>query len=160
MRNNEARLPSTLPKAATGSPQPRRSSEADEPLTTPSVREWAAKIVIAYVQNNQLATGQIGGFISSVCQALANLERPMVSEEAQRTPAVPVGQSIRPDYVVCLDCGWRGLMLRKHLSAAHDLTVQEYRARWNLPANHAVIAPAYSAHRSAMAKQVGLGRRV
>ena len=158
MRSKEARLPSTLPRAATGSPQPRRSSKADEPLATPSVRELAAKIVVAYVQNNRLATDQIGALISSVCQALTNLETPTVSEEAQPTPAFPIRQSVRPDYVVCLDCGWRGLRLRRHLSSVHGLTVQEYRARWNLPANHAVIAPAYSARSSAMAKQTGLGR--
>jgi predicted transcriptional regulator len=155
MRSKEARLP----RAATGSPQPRRSSKADEPLATPSVRELAAKIVVAYVQNNRLATDQIGALISSVCQALTNLETPTVSEEAQPTPAVPIRQSVRPDYVVCLDCGWRGLRLRRHLSSLHGLTVQEYRARWNLPANHAVIAPAYSAVRSAMAKHAGLGRK-
>jgi predicted transcriptional regulator len=137
----------------------REKDMPDEPLTALSVQELAAKIVAAYVQNNRLATDQIAGLISSVCQALANLQRPMVSEEAQRTPAVSIRQSIRPDYVVCLDCGWRGLMLRRHLSAAHGLAVQEYRARWNLPANHAVIAPAYSALRSAMAKHAGLGRK-
>jgi predicted transcriptional regulator len=115
--------------------------------------------VAAYVRNNQLAADQIAGLISSVCQALANLETRTVSEEVQPTPAVPIRQSVRPDYVVCLDCGWRGLVLRKHLSAAHGLTVQEYRARWDLPADHAVIAPEYSARRSAMAKRVGLGRR-
>jgi predicted transcriptional regulator len=158
MRYKEARLPSTLPKAATGSPPPRRRSKADEPLTTPIIRELAAKIVVAYVRNNRLAPDQIGGLISSVCQALANLETPTVNEEVQRTPAVPIRQSVRPDYVVCLDCGWRGRMLRRHLSAAHGLTVQEYRARWDLPADHAVIAPEYSARRSAMARRAGLGR--
>ena len=127
---------------------------SDEPLATP--RKVAATIVAAYVQNNQLATDQIAGLISSVSQALANLEAPTVGEEAPHTPAVPIRQSVRADYVVCLDCGWRGMMLRRHLSAVHGVTAQQYRVKWSLPADHLVTAPAYSARRSAIAKQACL----
>jgi predicted transcriptional regulator len=133
---------------------------ADAPPITGVTRELATKIVAAYLKNNQLAIDRIAGLISSVCQALANLEKLMAKEEeALHIPAVPIRQSVRRDHVICLDCGWRGKMLRRHLSVVHGMTVQEYRARWNLPANHAVTAPAYSARRATMAKQAGLGRR-
>jgi predicted transcriptional regulator len=71
---------------------------------------------------------------------------------------VPIRRSITPDAVVCLECGWKGQMLRRHLSAAHNLTAEAYRARWNLPTTHTLTAPSYAARRSALAKQLGLGR--
>jgi predicted transcriptional regulator len=71
---------------------------------------------------------------------------------------VPIRQSVRRDYVVCLDCGYRGKMLRRHLVTAHGLSAAHYRARWNLPRDHAMTAPGYSERRSSLAKQLGLGR--
>jgi predicted transcriptional regulator len=65
---------------------------------------------------------------------------------------------VHRDYVVCMDCGWKGQMLKRHLMAAHGLSVDAYRARWNLPRDHTTTAPAYSERRSTMAKQFGLGR--
>src|SRR5215831_267166 len=73
--------------------------------------------------------------------------------------AVPIRRSVQQDYVVCLECGFRAQALRRHLRAAHGLEVAQYRARWNLPADHPVTAPAYSNRRSVMAKAIGLGRR-
>jgi predicted transcriptional regulator len=61
------------------------------------------------------------------------------------------------DHVICLDCGWRGQMLRRHLTTAHDLTVEQYRARWKLTRDHPLTAPGYSERRSGLAKQAGLG---
>jgi len=66
---------------------------------------------------------------------------------------------VQRDYVVCLECGFRGQALRRHLRVQHGLEVAAYRTRWNLPSDHPVTAPAYSARRSALAKQIGLGRR-
>jgi predicted transcriptional regulator len=71
---------------------------------------------------------------------------------------VPVRRSVQPEYVVCLECGFRGLTLRRHLRVAHDLNPAAYYARWRLPADYPITAPAYSARRSAMAKKLGLGR--
>src|SRR5258708_1240546 len=76
----------------------------------------------------------------------------------ERTPAVPIRRSVHRDYVVCLECGWRGQMLRRHLTTGHELTVDQYRARWNLPREHPMTAPGYSERRSGLAKQIGLGR--
>ena len=63
------------------------------------------------------------------------------------------------DYVVCLECGFRGQAIRRHLSTRHELTPEQYRVRWKLPADHPITAPAYSELRSTMAKQIGFGRR-
>ena len=75
------------------------------------------------------------------------------------TPAVPIRRSVQPEYVVCLECGFRGITLRRHLQAAHGLEPAAYRARWKLATNHALTAPAYSERRSTMAKQLGFGRK-
>jgi predicted transcriptional regulator len=120
-------------------------------------RELATRIVAAYVRRNQIGSDQIPTLISTVYQALTGLGKP-TPETATRTPAVPIRQSVRRDYVVCLECGWRGLMLRRHITTAHGLTAEEYRSRWNLPWEHPMVAPAYSEHRSGLAKQLGLGR--
>ena len=101
---------------------------------------------------------QLASLISTVHEALGRLGRPTAEPTGERTPAVSIRRSVRRDHVVCLDCGWRGQMLRRHLTSTHGLTVDAYRARWNLPSKHAMTAPAYSELRSTMAKQIGLGQ--
>lgn len=118
--------------------------------------ELAVKIVAAYVRRNQVQPDQLAALISTVHAALVGLGKP-AEPVTERTPAVPIRRSVQRDYVVCLDCGWRGQTLRRHLAATHGLTVEEYRTRWNLRVDHAMTAPAYSERRSAMAKQIGLG---
>ena len=120
--------------------------------------ELATKIVAAYVRRNQVPPDQLGTLISTVHTALSSLGKPAMKAVVERTPAVSIRRSIHRDHVICLDCSWRGQMLKRHLSTAHGLSVEEYRARWNLPRDHAMTAPAYSERRSAMAKRIGLGR--
>src|SRR4030095_2970991 len=79
--------------------------------------------------------------------------------EQPRTPAVPIRRSVTPNYVVCLECGWRGQTLGRHLQARHGVSRNDYRGRWKLSPDHALTAPAYSERRSALAKQLGLGRK-
>jgi predicted transcriptional regulator len=129
----------------------------DQPALSAN-RELATTIVAAYVRRNQIGTDQIGALISTVHQALARLGKPQQHAAGPRTPAVPIKQSVRRDYVVCLECGWRGYMLRRHISTSHGLTAEEYRTRWTLPWEHPLVAPAYSERRSGLAKQLGLGR--
>jgi len=121
-------------------------------------RELAAKIVAAYVRCNQVGADQLGTLISTVHQALASLGKAVAELNEERTPAVPIRRSVHRDYVVCLECGWRGQMLRRHLMTSHGLSVDQYRARWNLPREHPITAPGYSERRSGLAKQIGLGR--
>jgi predicted transcriptional regulator len=122
-----------------------------------SLEGQTAQIVAAYLRHNQLSADQVPSLISNVHQALGNLGN---APEAvvERIPAVPVRRSVHQDYVICLDCGWRGKMLRRHVGTAHGLSPTEYRGRWNLSPEHPLTAPGYSEQRSGLAKQLGLGR--
>jgi MucR family transcriptional regulator, transcriptional regulator of exopolysaccharide biosynthesis len=117
-----------------------------------------AKIVASYVGNHALAPDQLGALIVSVQQALGQLGR-VEQPVAVRQPAVPVRRSVQPDHVVCLECGFRGRTLRRHLSTRHGLQPAEYLRRWALSSDHPLTAPVYSEQRSAMAKRLGLGRQ-
>jgi predicted transcriptional regulator len=116
-----------------------------------------ATIVSSYVKHNKVASNDLPTIIASVYRALSSVGKP-ASPIEPLTPAVPVRQSVRPDYVVCLECGFRSQMLRRHLRLQHGLEPAAYLTRWRLPPDHPITAPGYSAQRSAMAKQLGLGR--
>lgn len=131
---------------------------SDDQPTTSVERALAAKIVGAYLRNHQVPAEQLASLISTVHEALGRLGKLSAEPASERTPAVSIRRSVQRDFVVCIECGWKGSMLRRHLTTAHGLTVDQYRARWSLPADHAMTAPAYSERRSTMAKQLGLGR--
>ena len=120
--------------------------------------ELTTNIVAAYVRHNQIGADQLPVLISTVHLALVGVGRPAAETAIERTPAVTIRQSVHRDYVVCLDCGWRGLTLRRHLTSRHGLSVEQYRVRWTLPREHPITAPSYSERRSGLAKQIGLGR--
>jgi predicted transcriptional regulator len=129
----------------------------DEPPSPTLDRELTTNIVSAYVRRNQIGADQLPVLISTVHRALSGLAKPAAEIETERTPAVPIRRSVHHDYVVCLECGWRGQMLRRHLTTGHGLSVDRYRARWNLSRDHPLTAPSYSERRSRLAKQIGLG---
>ena len=83
--------------------------------------------------------------------ALAGVGKPVAEFAGERTPAVPIRRSVHRDSVVCLDCGWRGKMLRRHLATGDGLTVEQCRARWKLTREHEMTAPVYSERRSGLA---------
>jgi predicted transcriptional regulator len=119
--------------------------------------DQVTRIVSSYVQHHQIAPDQLIILIVNVHRALAGLGRsPPVQEPL--TPAVPLRRSVQQDYVICLECGYRAQSLRRHLRTAHGLDIAGYRTRWNLPSDHPLIAPSYSARRSTLAKEIGLGR--
>ena len=130
----------------------------DEQPSATLDRELTINIVAAYVRRNQIGSDQLATLILTVHQALVGLGKPVDEGSGPRTPAVPIRRSVQRDYVVCLECGWRGLMVRRHLATGHGLSVDQYRARWNLPREHPITAPGYSERRSGLAKQIGLGR--
>jgi predicted transcriptional regulator len=117
-----------------------------------------SKIVASYVGNHTLPPDQLPALIAAVQQTIRQLGKPVPAPTA-RTPAVPVRRSVQRDHVVCLECGFRGKTLRRHLGMRHGLQVAEYLRRWDLPSDHPLTAPAYSEQRSTMAKQLGLGRK-
>jgi predicted transcriptional regulator len=125
-----------------------RTKMPDEPPSPTLDTELTTKIVAAYVHRNQIGADQLPVLISTVHQALVGLGKPATETEMERTPAVPVRRSVHRDYVGCLKCGWRGQMLRRHLVTGHGLSVDQYRARWNLSREHPMTAPSYSERRS------------
>jgi predicted transcriptional regulator len=125
--------------------------ETVDPLLT-------AKIVGSYVRHHRLGPDQLPDLITSVHRALNELGQPNPPGEVL-TPAVSVRQSVRHDFVICLDCGYRGKTLRRHISTRHGLNRDEYLKRWGLQHDHPLTAPAYSERRSSLAKSLGLGRK-
>jgi predicted transcriptional regulator len=130
----------------------------DEPPSPTLDIELTTNIVAAYVRRKQIGADQLPALISNVHQMLIGVGKPSTEANEKRTPAVPIRRSVHRDYVVCLECGWRGQMVRRHLMTGHGLTVEQYRARWNLTHDHPITAPSYSERRSGLAKQTGLGR--
>lgn len=116
-----------------------------------------AKIIASYVSHHNLAPEQIPELIVSVHRTISALGQP-IETVAALIPAVPVRRSVQRDAVVCLDCGWKGKMLRRHLTTRHGLTADDYLKRWGLPGDHPLTAPNYSVQRSNLAKELGLGR--
>src|SRR3954453_14360686 len=115
-------------------------------------------IVAAYGRKNLITTDQIAGLINSVHSTLSGLGDEVVEEPAH-LPAVTVRRSVRPDYIICIDCGYKGKMLKPHLQSKHGLSVSQYRTRWKLPSDYPTTAANYSERRSELAKGFGLGRR-
>jgi predicted transcriptional regulator len=119
-----------------------------------------AEIVRSYVAQNSIGVDQVAGLIATVHRSLSGLvQSTPASTPAPLVPAVPIRRSVQRDHVICLECGYRGQMLRRHLRVAHGLEPAEYRVRWKLTADHPITAPAYSERRSTMANQIGLGRK-
>jgi predicted transcriptional regulator len=116
-----------------------------------------SQIVAAYVRKNHITTDQIAGLINSVHSTLSGLGDEVVEEPAH-VPAVTVRRSVRPDYIICIDCGYKGKMLKRHLQSKHGLSVIQYKLRWKLSSDYPMTAPNYSERRSQFAKSIGLGR--
>src|SRR5579863_5378398 len=122
-----------------------------------SYPQLVTKIIASYVSHHNVAPEQIPELIGAVHRTFDSLGKP-AETPAELTPAVPLRRSVQRDAVICLECGWKGKMLRRHLSTRHGLGGEQYLKRWNLPSDHPLTAPAYSAQRSALAKELGLGR--
>lgn len=123
--------------------------------------ELTAEIVAAYVANNPVAATDLPGLIGQVFEALNNVNQPVQIEEIPepQKPAVPIKKSITNDYLICLEDGQKFKSLKRHLGVHYGLSPEEYRAKWNLPADYPMVAPNYAMKRSALAKAVGLGRK-
>ena len=116
-------------------------------------------IVAAHVSNNDVDVEAVPTLITNVYGALAGLGQGEDPAEARPDPAVSIRASIKPDYIVCLEDGQKLKMLKRYLRTNYDMTPEEYRARWELPANYPMVAPNYSKKRQELAKKIGLGRK-
>ena len=119
-----------------------------------------AEVVTAYVSNHNLRPDDLPGLITEIHIALKRAPAAFSQRNPPpQEPAVPLNKAIMPDYVVCLEDGKKFKSLKRHLSGVHGLTPEDYRAKWGLPRGYPMAAPNYSKSRSALAKQLGLGRK-
>jgi predicted transcriptional regulator len=116
-------------------------------------------IVASFTGNNSIAAADLPALISGVFVALRGASTDEPDQKEAPVPAVPVKKSVRPDYIVCLEDGKKLKVLKRHLAARYNLTPDQYRQRWGLSREYPMVAPAYAAQRSAMAKKIGLGRK-
>lgn len=117
------------------------------------------QIVSAYLSNNTVAANEIPGVIDQVYKTLNTVKGESYMTAARPQPAVPIKRSVTPDYIVCLEDGKKLKMLKRHLKTAYNMTPEEYRERWGLPADYPMVAPNYAEQRSKLAKDIGLGQK-
>jgi predicted transcriptional regulator len=123
--------------------------------------ELTADIVAAYVSHHTVAVGELPALISQVHAALAQVagRRSEPTGETAKLPAVAVKKSITSDHLVCLEDGKKFKSLKRHLRSQYDMSPEQYREKWGLPADYPMVAPNYAEARSRLAKQMGLGQQ-
>ncbi|MCQ8783264.1 MucR family transcriptional regulator [Mangrovibrevibacter kandeliae] len=122
--------------------------------------ELTAEVVAAYVSNNSLPVSDLPSLISDVYGALGRTHAAPQAPQAEKPkPAVPVKRSVTDDYIICLEDGKKFKSLKRHLMTHYNLSPEEYREKWDLPADYPMVAPNYAAARSRLAKQMGLGHK-
>ncbi len=128
----------------------------------------AAEIAAAYVANNSIPAAELPNLLKALHSSLRDMAGAPVVETAAAAPAaiavplkpaVPINKTVTPDHIICLEDGQSFRSLKRHLGTAHQMTPQQYREKWGLPADYPMVAPNYAEARSAMAKKIGLGQR-
>jgi predicted transcriptional regulator len=122
--------------------------------------ELTADIVSAYVSNNAVPVNDLSSLIGDIYKALEDTSKPVAEEVVEAPkPAVSVKKSITPDYIICLEDGKKFKSLKRHLRTHYNLSPEEYREKWALPADYPMVAPSYAEARSNLAKKMGLGQQ-
>lgn len=132
--------------------------EAEAPPETESLVRLTADVVSAYLAYNETPAAAIPELIRTVHGALNGVDGAPPAEKPK--PAVPVNRSIGPDYIICLEDGQKLKMLKRYLRTRYQLSPEDYRQRWGLPADYPMVAPSYAQRRSEFAKSIGLGKGV
>ncbi len=122
--------------------------------------KMTAQVAASYFSNNSVQPAQISDVIKSVHSSLESIDGGgAASRGPAQKPAVPIRKSITPDFVICLEDGKKLKMLKRHIRTTYNLTPDEYRIKWGLPADYPMVAPNYAKQRSNFAKKIGLGRK-
>lgn len=129
-------------------------NDRQELLTT-----LTANIAESYVGNNSVAVSDIKLLIGNIYEGLSSLGGEAPAPEVKQEPAVSIRSSVKPDYIVCLEDGKKLKMLKRHLMTHYQMTPEQYRAKWNLPADYPMVAPNYAEQRRSLAKKIGLGTK-
>lgn len=128
-------------------------------MSDETILTLTADIVAAHVSHNSTPSADLPAVIRSVYKALAGLGHAPEVPLPALVPAVSIRSSIKQDHIACLECGKKMSMLKRHLSTDHKITGEEYKARWSLPNDYPLVAPAYAERRRDLAKKIGLGRK-
>ena len=118
-----------------------------------------SQIVSAHLSRNAVSMNDVSELIQRVYSTLQGLEGGAIAPVATREPAVPVKKSVTADYIICLEDGSKHKMMKRYLKTAFDMTPDEYRKKWGLPADYPMVSPNYAKTRSQLAKKSGLGLR-
>ena len=118
---------------------------------------FTTDIVSAHVSGSQVPTEELPALIQKVYRTLATIQGEDSPHAERPQPAVPIKKSVTDYYIICLEDGKKLKMLKRHLMSAYNMTPEQYRERWGLPADYPMVAPSYAKKRSALAKEIGLG---
>ena len=130
-----------------------------EKLSQNELLALTTEIVASHVSNNTVAVSDLPEVIQKVYGSLNTLSPNPEPQEAEKPqPAVAIKKSVTPEYIICLEDGKKLKMLKRYLRTNFDMTPEEYRARWNLPSDYPMVAPAYARRRSELARKSGLGK--
>jgi len=131
---------------------------SESSIASASLIELTADITVAFVGNNSVPANDLPSLIRGIFGALSGATAsPAEAVAAPQTPAVALKKSITDNYLICLEDGRKFKSLKRHLRSKFNLSPDEYRAKWGLPKTYPMVAPAYAAARSALAKASGLG---
>lgn len=131
----------------------------EDNTTTDTLITLTADIVSAHVSNNSVAVSDLPSLIQNIYSALNGLGQEAAVPEQKPEPAVSIRASVKPDYIICLEDGKKLKMLKRHLMTHYQMTPEQYRAKWNLPADYPMVAPSYAEQRRTLAKKIGLGTK-
>ncbi|WP_217577473.1 MucR family transcriptional regulator [Mesorhizobium sp. GbtcB19] len=134
-------------------------SPPDDQQDSSDLVSLAADIVSAYVSNNPVPVPELPKLIADIHAALRGIETPTTEPAVKQEPAVSIRKSVTPGYIICLEDGKKFKSLKRHLNVHYNLSPDEYRQKWGLPADYPMVAPDYALARSALAKASGLGRK-
>ncbi|MDK1492829.1 MucR family transcriptional regulator [Sinorhizobium sp. 7-81] len=123
--------------------------------------ELTSRIVAAYLSHNVVPAGDLSNLIQQTYSSLSGTSSRHQAEPAveEQRPAVPIKKSVTADFIICLEDGQKFKSLRRHLMAKYGLTPEQYREKWELPADYPMIAPSYAQQRSELARASGLGKK-
>ncbi len=134
------------------------SQEIDRIDAAPAdIMECASDIVSAYVSNNPIQSAELPDLIREIHATLTTLGSAAGAAHTPE-PAIPVKKSITDDFLICLEDGKKFKSLKRHLRSKYGLSPEEYREKWGLPYDYPMVAPSYARKRSALAKEMGLGK--
>ncbi|MFK7902127.1 MAG: MucR family transcriptional regulator [Nitratireductor sp.] len=131
----------------------------EEPRHDSILIELTSEVISAYVTNNSVSTEELPALIKDVYATLKDVDGQENGSSHNQKPAVNPKKSVFPDFIICLEDGKKFKSLKRHLTAHFGITPQEYREKWDLPADYPMVAPNYSKKRSSLAREKGLGRK-